>query len=58
VANYGSSTVSVIDTSNNTVVATIPIGYGPRGVAINPTNGLVYVANYGSNTASVISTVS
>ena len=36
VANNGSSTVSVIATATNTVVATIGVGTGPRGVAITP----------------------
>ncbi len=50
--------VSVINPATNTVVATIPVGGGPNGVAINPTNGLVYVTNDDSNTVSVVSTVS
>ena len=54
----GSNTVSVIDPATNTVVATIPVGDSPYGVAINPTNGLVYVTNVHSNTVSVVSTVS
>ena len=29
VANYGSNTVSVIDTTSNTVVSTIPVASGP-----------------------------
>ena len=37
-----------------TLIATIPIGQSPRGIAVNPTNGLVYVANSDSNTISVI----
>ena len=53
-ANVHSNTVSVINPKTNAVVATIPVGNGPYGVAINPTNGLVYVANAGSNTVSVI----
>ena len=47
-------TLSLIDPATNTVVATIPVGNSPYGVAINPTNGLVYVANANSNTVSVI----
>ena len=31
-----------------------PVGNGPFGVAINPTNGLVYVTNPDSGTVSVI----
>lgn len=33
VANREDNTVSVIDTTNDTVVATIKVGKGPKGVA-------------------------
>jgi YVTN family beta-propeller protein len=36
VANFGSNTVSVIDTATNTVVATITVGPQPLGIAITP----------------------
>jgi YVTN family beta-propeller protein len=36
VANYQSDSVSVIDTASNTVVATVPVGSQPVGVAITP----------------------
>ena len=36
VANIASNTVSVIDTATNTVVATVPVEIGSRGVAITP----------------------
>ncbi len=57
VAN-GSGTVSVIDTTTNTVIATITIGAGtgPQGVAITPDGTRVYVSDFGSNHVSVIST--
>jgi YVTN family beta-propeller protein len=56
VTNFDSGTVSVIDPSTNTVVATIPlpVGGGPGGIAFNPDNGFMYVANRGSTTVSVI----
>jgi DNA-binding beta-propeller fold protein YncE len=54
-----SSEIGTANAQKYSVIATIPIlGEGPFGVAINPTNGLVYVANFFSNTVSVISTVS
>src|SRR5262249_45031946 len=56
VANLGSDTVSVIATATNTVVATVPVGHFPRGVAITPDGTHAYVANDGSNTVSVIAT--
>ena len=49
-----SNTVSVIDTASNTVVATIPVGVNPVGVAITPDGTRAYVTNEGSNTVSVI----
>jgi YVTN family beta-propeller protein len=36
VANWGSNNVSVIATSTNSVVATVPVGANPRGVDIIP----------------------
>jgi len=56
VTNYGSGTVSVINTSTNTVVNTITVGTRPYGVAITPNGLYAYVANVGSGTVSVINT--
>ena len=56
VANGISNTVSVIATATNTVVATIPVGVGPLGVAITPTGAFAYVVNLNSSTVSVIAT--
>jgi YVTN family beta-propeller protein len=47
----------VIDTVTNTVVATVPVGSFPAGVAVNPAGAFAYVANGSSNTVSVIDTV-
>ncbi|HEY1759279.1 MAG TPA: YncE family protein, partial [Bryobacteraceae bacterium] len=58
IANNGSASVSVIDTASNTVVAAIPVGLNPIGVAVNPAGTRVYVTNYGSNNVSVIDTSS
>jgi len=52
-----SSTVSVLDTSTNSVVATVSVGLSPRGVAVHPSGRHVYVANGSSGTVSVIETV-
>ena len=48
--------VSVIDTATNTVIATIPVGVAPFGVAVTPDGTRAYVANVGSDTVSVIDT--
>jgi len=55
VTDYLSDMTSVIDTSTNTVVATIPVGANPAGVAITPDGTRAYVAN-SSGTVSVIDT--
>src|SRR5215217_4574936 len=46
--------VSVIDTQNNTVIKTIPVGVGvlPTGIAFNPDNGDMYVVNEGNETVN------
>jgi YVTN family beta-propeller protein len=48
--------VSVINTVKNTVIATIPVGMFPQGVAVSPDGSKVYVTNETSNNVSVIST--
>ena len=50
-----SSEIGTANAQKYSVIATIPVGQNPYGVAINPTNGLVYVTNANSNTVSVIS---
>ena len=45
VANSGSGTVSVIDTSTNLVVDTITVGGGPYATAAHPGQNLVLVTN-------------
>ncbi len=60
VTNEVSNTVSVIDTTTNTVRTTLDLtpGVRPRPLAISPNGRFVYVANHGSdpNTVSVIDT--
>ena len=60
----GNGTVSVIDTATNAVVATVPVGYSPDGMAVSPDGSRVYVVNTcgasssctGNGTVSVIDT--
>ena len=54
VCNQDDGTVSVLDGSTNTVLATVPVGTEPDGIAVNPTTNRVYVANFGDDTVSVI----
>lgn len=56
VTNFNSNTVSVIDTSSDTVIATIPVGTAPFGVAVNEIKKRVYVGNSYDHTISVIDT--
>jgi len=52
----GSNNVSVIRTTTNTVVATVPVRDGPHGIAVLPNGNYVYAANELSNNVSVIRT--
>ncbi|MET7492672.1 Ig-like domain-containing protein [Streptomyces sp900116325] len=56
VANANGDNVSVIDTATDAVIATIPLGDGPRGVAVTPDGTRVYVTNNNSDNVSVIDT--
>src|SRR5258706_201998 len=46
VANFGGSSVSVIDGATNTVFATVGVGNNPEGVSVNETTNRIYVANH------------
>src|SRR4249919_3396035 len=52
ITNLDANSVSVIDIFGNNVVATIPVGSQPAGVAVNSTGSRIYVANV--NSVSVI----
>jgi YVTN family beta-propeller protein len=54
--NFGGGTVSVIQTSDNTVVATVTVGGSPLGVAVTPDGQYAVVANSADNTVSLIRT--
>ena len=54
ITNTDSDNVSVIDMATNTVVATVPVGDGPFGVAVDYLGGRGSVANRLSNNVSVI----
>jgi len=47
--NPGTGTMSIIDTSTNMVVGTIPGFSGPFSIAITPNGKYAYVTNFGSN---------
>jgi YVTN family beta-propeller protein len=46
--------ISVIDTTKNAVVATIPVGRNPSYISVDPTGQRAFVANTGSNTVSML----
>jgi YVTN family beta-propeller protein len=63
VSNADDQSVSIIDGSSRAVVATIPVGITPWGVAVNPSGTRAYVSNRGTderplNTVSVVDTLS
>jgi YVTN family beta-propeller protein len=54
VANLQSFSVSVVDGTAGTAVATLSVGDAPQAVAVNPDSDFVYVANGESASVSVI----
>ena len=54
VTNRSEGTVLVIDTSNNTVVATVAVGSNPYGVAVKPDGTRVYVPSEVGNSVWII----
>ncbi|MGB0003044.1 MAG: YncE family protein, partial [Nitrososphaeraceae archaeon] len=48
------NTVSVIDGENNTKIDDIPVGKGPRDIAVNQLRDMIYVAYLDNNSVSVI----
>ena len=56
VGNFIDNTVSVIDTSTGSAIATIPVATGPHGMAISRDGSTVYVTGDGSSSLNVIDT--
>ncbi|MFD4144545.1 beta-propeller fold lactonase family protein, partial [Streptomyces sp. NPDC058572] len=63
VASAGNNRVDVIDTTNNTVITSIPIinpappnPAEPRGLAVTPNGARLYVTNFTGNSVTVIDT--
>lgn len=54
ITNCGSNDVSVIDIASDRVVATVPVGACPYGVAVSSGGAYAYVTNRDSNSVSVI----
>lgn len=58
VTNSDTADVSVIDTSTDAVIATIPVGRTPFADAISPDGRFAYVTNFDSSSVTVINTTS
>ncbi len=54
VVNHASNTVSIIDSSNNTVIKTIFVKNGSKFIAYNPDDRNIYISSPDSNTVSII----
>ena len=54
VANSGSGTVSLINSSNNIIVDTIRLGSALGTLEFNPSNNNMYVADWVDNTVSIL----
>ena len=56
VTNFFDGTVTVIDTTTNTVESHIPVGNGTYGIEYDPVNKRMYVTNFFNGTVTVIDT--
>lgn len=54
VSNGKSNSVSVLDMRNYRLIATIPVGANPTGIAANSQKNEIYAVNTGGNSVSVI----
>ena len=54
VTSYKDNTVSVINTSDNSIKATINVGNNPFGICSLPSGEHLYVSNFSDNTVSVL----
>ena len=56
IAEQTANAVGVINTADNSIIATIPVGRNPQGLRVSADGSRVYVANATSNNVSVINT--
>ncbi len=54
VANTHSNNVTMIDGTNNSVIATVPTGNGPYAIAVDAASNKAFVSNMGKNHLTVI----
>lgn len=55
VTNYSDENVKITDGATNTLIASIAVGDGAWGVAVNPNTNRTYVTNYWDGNVKVIS---
>ncbi|HEY6391238.1 MAG TPA: beta-propeller fold lactonase family protein, partial [Bryobacteraceae bacterium] len=55
-SNISGNSISVVNTANNTVSATISVPASPTGLAVTPDGAYLYVACQGANSVAVINT--
>ena len=53
-ANFGDGTLSLIDTAQNTVRSTVPVGVEPSVIAVNPATNKAYVSLHGEGRVTVV----
>jgi YVTN family beta-propeller protein len=56
IADSSANTVTVIRTSDRTIIKTLKVGNAPHGIAVSPLGNNVYVTNEADGTVSVIKT--
>lgn len=56
VANFGSGTLSVIDSTTNAVTATIPVGNAPTDIVLTPDGDYAYVTLQSDHSVAVVDT--
>ena len=54
--DFGTDTVSFIDTTSNTVTSTVPVGISPNSACISPNGINLYVSNFNGDSVSVVNT--
>ncbi|MDX2169627.1 MAG: YncE family protein [Deltaproteobacteria bacterium] len=58
ITNINAASVTVLDAESRTILAVIPVGAEPDGVALSPDGATAWVANYADDTVTAIDTAS
>lgn len=57
IVNNGSNNVTILNSKDNSLAATVPVGTAPSAIAIHSTTNKAYVANSGSGNISILDTL-